>query len=143
MLRVRLALVALVVSFGTVVADTPKKATPTPTKDKAGEISAADADKYLAFFNKLMDAIVQNKNDCKRMGVAMNQTIDANQEIIKKIASERAAGKKYPKGMQEKMEARVGDMVAPMSKCGEDKDVKAAIGRINTDAPADKTPPKK
>jgi len=108
-------------------------------KPKAEQIAQADADKYLAFFNKLTDAIVANKDNCARMASAMNAVIDANQEIIKKVAEAQAAGKRLPKSAEEKMAARTREMIPAMNKCGNDPDVKAAIKRIDTGKPSEKS----
>ena len=108
-------------------------------KPKAEEISQADADKYLAFFTKLTDAIVQNKDNCARMAAQMNSVIDANQEIIKKVAAEQSAGKQLPKKLEEKMAARTREMIPAMNKCGADTEVRAALKRIDTGKPAPKT----
>ena len=111
-------------------------------KPKAEQIAQADADKYLAFFNKLTDAIIANKDTCPRMASAMNTVIDANQEIIKKVAEAQAAGKRLPKAAEEKMAARTREMIPAMNKCGNDGDVKAALKKIDTSKPSEKPPEK-
>src|SRR5262245_48557099 len=109
---------------------------------KAEQIAQADADKYLAFFNKLTDAIVANKDNCPRMAGAINTIVDANQEIIKKVAEAQAAGKRLPKAAEEKMAARTREMIPAMNKCGNDADVKAALKKIDSGKPSEKPPEK-
>jgi hypothetical protein len=105
---------------------------PAPKKDaKTEEISAADADKFLAFFNKFVDAIVQNKDNCPKMAGALNGVIDTNKDLIAKANEAKASGKKLPKALEEKMMARVKEMMPAMQKCGADKDVQAAIQRMD------------
>ncbi len=108
-------------------------------KPKAEEISQADAEKYLAFFTKLTDAIVQNKDNCGRMAAQMNTVIDASQDTIKKVAEEQSAGKRLPKKLEEKMAARTREMIPAMNKCGADTEVRAALKRIDTGKPSEKS----
>src|SRR5215470_12405869 len=129
-----LVVVLLVLTAAPAFADSKKQPPP-----KAEEISQADADKYLAFFTKLTDAIVQNKDNCGRMAAQMNAVIDANQDIIKKVAEEQSAGKKLPKKLEEKMAARTREMIPAMNKCGADTEVRAALKRIDTGKPAAKS----
>jgi hypothetical protein len=128
-----LVVVLLVLAAAPAFADSKKQ------QPKAEEISQADADKYLAFFTKLTDAIVQNKDNCGRMAAQMNAVIDANQDIIKKVAEEQSAGKKLPKKLEEKMAARTREMIPAMNKCGADTEVRAALKRIDTGKPAAKS----
>jgi hypothetical protein len=130
-----LFVLVLASSSAPAVADAPKK-------PKAEEIAQADADKYFAFFNKLADAIIANKDNCQRMASAINTIVDANQDIIKKVAEAQSAGKKLPKALEEKMAARTREMIPAMNKCGADPEVKAAIKRIDTGKPSEKPPAK-
>ncbi len=118
---------------------------------KSEEISQADADKFLTFFNRFVDAIVQNKDNCPKMAGALNGVIDTNKDLIAKANEAKASGKKLPKALEEKMMARVKEMMPAMQKCGADKDVQAAIQRMDKPAapaaapakPVEKTPPAK
>jgi hypothetical protein len=95
------------------------------------EISQADADKFFAFFNKFVDAVVQNKDACPKMATAINEVITGHQDVIAKANEAKKAKKKLPKAVEDKMMARVKEMMPAMQKCGADKDVKAAIGRMD------------
>ena len=132
-------LVVVLLLFAAAPAFADSKDSKDSKKPKAEEISQADADKYLAFFTKLTDAIVQNKDNCGRMASQMNTVIDANQDIIKHVAEEQSAGKKLPKKLEEKMAARTREMIPAMNKCGADTEVRAALKRIDTGKPAPKT----
>jgi len=100
-----------------------------PKKDD--EVSQADAEKFQTFFNKFVDAIVQNKDACPKMATAVTQVIDANQDVLKKANEARKAKKKLPKAIEEKMMARVKEMMPAMQKCGSDKAVQEAIAKMD------------
>ncbi|MBS1120672.1 MAG: hypothetical protein H6Q90_2900 [Deltaproteobacteria bacterium] len=148
LLRTFTMIALLGASTATAFADTAP-----PKKDaKTEEISAADADKFLAFFNKFVDAIVQNKDNCPKMASSLNGVIDGNKDLIQKANDAKASGKKLPKALEEKMMARVKEMMPAMQKCGADKDVQAAIQRmdkkddaapVKKEAPTEKPPTKK
>jgi len=114
------SLLALALASSTAHADTKK----------VEEISQADGEKFMAFFNKFVDLIVANKDNCPKMASGLNALIDANLDIIKKANESKKAGKRLPKALEEKMMARVKETMPAMAKCGEDKDVKSAIDRM-------------
>lgn len=124
-----LAFVALTSSTG--FADKPAK----PAKD---EISAVEAEKFLVFFNQFADAVVKNKDDCAKMAGAINGVIDQNLALIKQANDAKAANKKLPKAVEEKMSARLKDMFPAMSKCKQDAGVMTAMKRL-APAPAPAT----
>ncbi|MBA2542778.1 MAG: hypothetical protein H0V17_24245 [Deltaproteobacteria bacterium] len=99
-------------------------------KKKRDEISQADGEKLLAFFSKFVDAIVQNKENCGKMAAAVNGVVDTNADAVKLANEAKASGKLLPKALEEKMMARVKELMPAMQKCGSDKDVKAAVSRL-------------
>jgi hypothetical protein len=99
-------------------------------KKPRAEISQADGEKLLAFFGKFVDAIVQNKDNCGKMAKDVNGVVDANPDAVKLANEAKAAGKQLPKALEEKMMARVKELMPAMQKCGNDKDVKAAVARL-------------
>src|SRR5690349_4104871 len=114
----------------------PKKPAPTENKPKAPppqrqEVSAADAEKFLAFFNKVVDAMVANKDDCAKLTTAVNGLIDANLDLVKKIQDAKAANKDLPVEAKQKMLGRVKEMQPAMQKCGQDPGFNAAMMRVN------------
>ena len=123
----------------TAAAEAPPAPAPAPPAKRV-EVSKADGEKFMAFFNKLVGAIVQNKEDCPKMASAVTVVIDANVAMLKKTNEQKAAGKRLPKALEDKMMARVKDEMLPaMQKCGGDKDVQAALARMeNPGAPAPK-----
>lgn len=128
-----------------ILTTTTVAAAEAPPPEKRVEVSKADGEKFMAFFNKMVAAIVQNKEDCPKMAAAVTKVIDAHQPILKKTNEQKTAGKKLPKALEDKMMARVKDEMMPaMQKCGADKDVQDALARMDKpSAPAPKPAPKK
>ena len=83
------------------------------------------------------DAVVANKDHCPQMAKAINTVIDANTDTIKMANEAKAKGKKLPQAIEDKMMARVKEMMPAMRKCGGDKDVKDATKRL--EAKSDKS----
>ena len=107
-------------------------AKPAPTTPAAQEISAADAEKFLAFFNKFADVMVANKDDCNKMATGLNKVIDQNQAMIKMANDSKSSGKKLPKAVEDKMMKRVMSDIAPaMQKCQNDQGVMDAMKRMD------------
>ena len=104
-------------------------------KAKRQEIPQADGEKLYAFFGKFVDAIVQNKDNCPSMAKAVTAVIDGNADAVKLANDAKAAKKQLPKALEEKMMTRVKELMPAMQKCGNDKDVKTAISKLD--------PPKK
>jgi hypothetical protein len=99
-------------------------------KKKREEVSQADGEKMLAFFGKFVDSIVQNKDNCAAMAKAVTTVIETNQDTVKLANDAKKANKVLPKALEEKMMARVKELMPAMQKCGGDKDVKDAIKKL-------------
>lgn len=108
----------------------------TKAADKAAPAaptaSDADAKKFIAFFDKIVDAVVADKDACPKMAADVNKLIDSNQDIIKMANEAEAAGKKLPKDAEDHMMASAKKMGPAMQKCGSDKDVNAAFMRLKS-----------
>lgn len=100
-------------------------------KDPPKEVSAAEAEKFMGFFNKFVDAVVGNKDNCPGMAKAITGVVDAHQDVIKAANQAKKDKKKLPKAVEDKMMARVKEMMPAMQKCGADKDVKAAVAKLD------------
>ncbi|MEO8702906.1 MAG: hypothetical protein ABI867_22870 [Kofleriaceae bacterium] len=111
-------------------------ATLASADEKREEVSQADAEKFLGFFNKFVDAVVGNKDACPKMATSVNTVIDQHLDVLRAANAAREAKKKLPKSYEDKMMARVKEMMPAMQKCGTDKDVQAAIGRMDKKDPA-------
>jgi hypothetical protein len=114
---------ALALPFGVVRADTPKATDNTPSK--------ADVDKFIAFFDKLVDIVVADKDACPKMAADVNVLIDKNQDLLKMGAEAKAKGMQLPKEAQDHMMASTKKMMGGMQKCGGDKDVQKAFQRMD------------
>lgn len=117
----------------------PAKPAPPPEAKKA-EVDAKDVEKFLAFFNKFVDAVVAAKEDCGKMTGSVNTLIDANQDMIKKIQEAKAANKDLPQAAKDKMMSRVKEMMPGMQKCGGDPNFQAAMKRMEGGKTAAKAP---
>ncbi len=115
---------ALALTAGIASADAPKTATSPASSD--------DVKKFLVFFDKLVDAVVADKDNCPKMATDVNKLIDTNQDIIKMANDAEAAGKKLPKDAEDHMMASAKKMGPAMQKCGSDKDVNAAFMRLKS-----------
>lgn len=138
---------------GTAYAETPApKKDPAPATDKAPakapakqEVSAAEADKFLAFYNKFVDIAVASKEDCAKLTKESNALIDANGDLLKKIQEAKAANKELPQATKEKMMSRIKELMPAMKKCESDPAFTAVMQRMQGGkAPAaSSTPPAK
>jgi hypothetical protein len=123
----------------------PEAKKDAPPAPPAQEISAAEAEKVLAFFKQFSAAIIANKDSCPKMAVAINGVIDKNKDFIAKANAMKAEGKKLPKATEEKMGEEMKAMIPAVMKCKDDKDVNAAMQRMEKGgdkAPAAKSEPK-
>ena len=102
---------------------------------KATEVEAGEAERILEFFNRFADTIIANKDDCKKMAAAINTFVDANAENIKKAKEIKDGKKRLPRAIEEKMMARLKEMVPAMQKCQKDADVKKALERAKGETP--------
>lgn len=115
----------------------PAKPAPTaPAKDKAApapsgaEVNQADVDKFLAFFDKIVDAVVADKDNCPKMATDINGLIDANKDLLAMANEAQKSGKKLPKSAEQHMMASAQKMGPAMQKCQSDKAVQAAFMRM-------------
>ena len=99
----------------------------------AQEVEAAEAERILEFFNRFADTIIANKDDCKKMAAAVNTFVDANADNIKKAKEIKDGKKRLPRAIEEKMMARLKEMVPAMQKCQSDADVRKALERAKGD----------
>ncbi|HEY1556612.1 MAG TPA: hypothetical protein VGF94_17375 [Kofleriaceae bacterium] len=91
----------------------------------------ADLKKFLAFMDKITDAVVADKDTCPKMATDINSLIDANNEVIEIGKKAAAAGKQMPADAQKHVQDDVKRMMPGLQNCGQNKDVQAAFGRLN------------
>lgn len=95
------------------------------------EMAAADVTRWLGFFDRLVDTVVNTQAECGKMAVDVSQLIDHNQDAIDAVRAARAAKRKLPEAAQQHMLAGVKRMVPAMQKCGTDAKVKAAFSKLD------------
>ena len=117
-------------------AQADKKADKPADKGKKEPLSQATADKFIAFFDKLVEIAVANKDDCAKMATAVNGHVDANQALLKEIADAKASNKEPPAAMKDHVMQKTKDELQPAmtAKCSQDKSVMAAFNRIRPGA---------
>jgi len=104
---------------------------------RAEDLPAPDAAKLVAFFDKVIAAMVANKSDCPKMAGAIDQLVTANATMLRSTMKQLAAGKTVPKDAEahitELMTKHAGDLTA----CASDVAVGKAMARMeNPDLPA-------
>ena len=94
--------------------------------------------KFLAFFDKIVDTVVADQDDCPKMAKDVNALIDANKDVLEAAKKAKAEGKKLPDDARQHMMDASKKMMPGMQKCGKDKDVSAAFQRLDMGPPAKK-----
>ena len=102
-----------------------------PDKQAPAEVTPSEAQAWIGLFDKVVDAVVVNKDDCTKMAGDINSLVDANQETIKIARDAKAKGKKLPQAAQQHMLDQMRRMVGALEKCGRDEKVAAAFKRID------------
>ena len=102
-----------------------------PDKQAPAEVTPSEASAWIAAFDKIVDTVVANRDDCTKMASGLNAVIDANQDAIKIARDAKAKGKKLPASAQQHMLDGMRRMVAALDKCGTDEKVGAAFKRID------------
>jgi hypothetical protein len=110
----------------------PEKVTPPakePAPAPAKVMSDADAKRFLAFFNSLIDTVVQNQEDCPKMASSLTTLFTKNQKLLDDAKKLTASGVDLPKDAKDKIDARSKNELIPalQKKCMNDKDVQAAL----------------
>src|SRR5215468_1120036 len=94
-------------------------------------VSDADAQRYLAFFEKLTAVVVANQRDCAKMAAAIDAHVEANQALVKELADAKARNKQLPPAVKAKIGKKIKDELQPaLQKCAQDKAVKSALERM-------------
>ena len=94
------------------------------------EMSAADTQKWVAFFDKLVDTVVA-ANTCDKLATDVNKLVAANQDAIATAKAAHSAGRKLPQSAQQHMMEGVKKMVPGLQKCGQDDKVRAAFAKLD------------
>lgn len=102
-----------------------------PDKQAPAEVTPSEAHAWISLFDKVVDTVVTDKDDCDKMAGDLNAVIDANQDTIKIARDAKAKGKKLPQSAQQHMLEQMRRMVGALEKCGRDEKVGAAFKRID------------
>lgn len=125
---VRMSIAIVLAAAAPAFAQEPKAA---PDKQAPAEVTPNEAREWLALFDKVVDAVVANKDDCTKMAGSINVLVDANQPTIAMAKDAKAKGKKLPVAAQQRMLDGARRMVGSLDKCGHDDSVGAAFKRID------------
>jgi aromatic ring-opening dioxygenase catalytic subunit (LigB family) len=97
----------------------------------ANEVTAEQAQKWVALFDKLVDSVVTDRNDCEHMAAHITGLAVANQDTIAMAREARAQGKHLPAAAQQHMLDSLQRMVGALDKCGHDDKVAEAFHRLD------------
>ena len=120
---VRSVAIAIALAGGTAAARTDKQA--------PAEVTPSEAKAWVVVFDKIVDTVVVNKDDCGKMATSLHSVVDANQPAIAVARDAKAKGKKLPTSVQQHMLDGMRRMVAALDKCGRDEKVGAAFKRLD------------
>jgi hypothetical protein len=98
---------------------------------KPEEVAAADVTRWLAFFDKLVEAVASNAQACDKMATDVSTVIDSNQANIAVARDARAKGKKLPVSAQQHMLDGVRKMGPGIEACADNARVKAAFAKLD------------
>ena len=119
-----------VVAFATSAAFAQERKAQEP-KQAPAEVTPTEAQAWITLFDKVVDAVVANREDCTKMASGINVVVDANQQTIAMAKDAKAKGKKLPASAQQHMVDGARKMMGSLDKCGRDQQVGAAFARID------------
>ena len=100
-------------------------------KQAPAEVTPNEARIWMLLFDKVVDTVVADKDDCAKMATDLDAVVDANQEAIAMARDAKAKGKKLPQAAQQHMVEGARRMLGALDKCGRDEKVGAAFRRID------------
>ena len=103
-------------------------------KQAPAEVTPNEARNWMLLFDKVVDTVVADKDDCAKMATELNGVVDANQDTIAMARDAKAKGKKLPQSVQQHMVDGARRMLGALDKCGRDEKVGAAFRRIDLGA---------
>jgi hypothetical protein len=118
--------VVLGLAAGVAFADGSGSAAPS-----GGAVSDADVKRFLAFWDKLVDVAVADKDNCPKMGTDLNALIDANKDVIAAADKARAAGKQLPADAAQHVKDGATKFAQNVMGCAKDATVKGAMQRLS------------
>jgi hypothetical protein len=115
---------ALALTASVAQADTPKKDAP------AAGPSTELVKKFLAFFDKLVDTVVADKDTCPKMATDVNSLIDANKDLLAQAQKAKSDGRELPAEAKQHVADNAKRMMGALQKCGNDQAVQSAFQRL-------------
>ena len=109
----------------------PKQAPSASDKQAPAEVTPAEAKNWMTLFDKVVDAVVTNREHCPKMATGINAVVDANLTTIAMARDAKAKGKRLPTTVMQQMAEGARRMVNALDKCGRDQQVGAAFARID------------
>ncbi len=125
-----LAIVALALAAGSARAEPKKLGADAKKVNVPEEMAPADVARWIAFFDKLVDAVVVNEQSCDKMANDVAGVIDANRGSIAVARDARDKGKKLPLAAQHHMIDGVKRMGPGIENCADNARVKAAFAKL-------------
>ncbi len=108
-------------------------ASPAHAQAEAGpapQLSAAQAEKLLAFYNELVDQVAKNAADCQALAGAVDGVVTRHIDTVHMMWDARKAKLAVPRDVQAKLDARAPEMVGALRRCWDDDRVKAAFKKM-------------
>lgn len=132
------ALASVLLIASDVRADQVAPTSPPP----AVELSAADTAKIMAFFDKLVPAMVANKDNCAKMATAINKLVDGNKPMLRVVMKQLTGGATLPKDAEARLTDKMQKEAQSLMTCLSDPAVGEAMKRIeNPDYKPEPPPP--
>jgi hypothetical protein len=100
-------------------------------KQAPAEVTPSEARNWINLFDKVVDTVVVNREDCGKMATGLNAVVDAHKATIAMARDAKAKGKKLPQSAQQHMMDGARRMMGALDKCGRDEKVGAAFARID------------
>jgi peptidyl-prolyl cis-trans isomerase A (cyclophilin A) len=122
---IQLAAIAIGFTLAASAHETP--AQPAPT---TGELSAADTAKLVTFFEKLIPAMIAQKDDCAKMASTVDALVTANAAMLRVVMKQLASGKGLPKDAEAKITKLLTKDAAALTKCAGNPAVEHAMKRV-------------
>jgi hypothetical protein len=105
--------------------------------------TAADVQKWLAFFDKLVDIMVADKDACPKAAADMNAHFDANKALLEAAAKASSEGKKLPPDAVKHMQESMKRAMPTFMNCQKDEKFQAALDRLRGFGPPHGPPARK
>ena len=125
---IRLVPVVLGLATGIAQAQPPVKAPPA----SGPAMASADVQRWLVFFDKLVETVVNNAQNCDKMANDVGTVIDGNKSALELARNARNARKTLPLSAQQHMMDGVKKMGPGIQNCGEKDNVKAAFAKLDS-----------